>query len=176
MVRLSVICTFLLCFVSSAIAFAEPVQQFSQRTIQAFAEQSKQPPSPLQQSPMNPEAMDDRYLALIKHNSASEVEMLFERASMLADEVDNLSAHEPIVFVLHGDEAHAFRHTNMERYKSLLALAEKLEQRNIIDIRVCETWMRINGVERSELPSFVDTVPLGPAEERRLVSKGFLYF
>lgn len=102
--------------------------------------------------------------------------MLFKRASMLADEVDNLNSYDPIVFVLHGEEAHAFRHQNMEQYKSLLDLAEKLEKRNIIDIRVCETWMRKNGVQRSELPSFIDTVPLGPAEERRLRRDGYLYF
>ena len=102
--------------------------------------------------------------------------MLFKRASMLADEVDNLNSYDPIVFVLHGEEAHAFRQQNMEQYKSLLDLAEKLEKRNIIDIRVCETWMRKNGVQRSELPSFIDTVPLGPAEERRLRRDGYLYF
>lgn len=128
------------------------------------------------QSPVNPNLENPRYLALIKKNSPSEVEMLFQRANMLADQVDNLSAYEPIVFVLHGEEAHAFRNRNMEKYKSLLQLAEELERRNIIDIRICETWMRINGVDRSELPAFVDTVPLGPAEERRLRKQGYLYF
>ncbi len=128
------------------------------------------------QSPAEPNLANSRYLALIKNNSASEVEMLFERARILADSVNNLSSYEPIVFVLHGEEAHAFRSQNMERYKSLLELAERLEQRNIIDIRVCETWMRINGVDRSELPGFVDTVPLGPSEELRLRNQGYLYF
>lgn len=128
------------------------------------------------QSPAENHSEPARYLALIKTNSASEVEMLFKRASMLADEVDDLTAYEPIVFVLHGEETHAFRQQNMERYKSLLDLAERLERRNIIDIRVCETWMRMNGVERSELPSFIDTVPLGPGEERRLRREGYLYF
>lgn len=102
--------------------------------------------------------------------------MLFKRAGMLAEEVENLSTYDPIVFVLHGDEAHAFRHRNMERYKDLIKLAERLEASNVIDIRICETWMRINGVERSELPDFVDTVPLGPAEEVRLRREGYLYF
>jgi len=128
------------------------------------------------QSPADIDPNSQRYLALIKNNSASEVEMLFNRASMLADQVENLNAYEPIVFVLHGEEIHAFRNRNMERYKTLLALAERLEKKKIIDIRVCETWMRAHGVERSELPEFIDTVPLGPAEERRLRKNGFLYF
>jgi intracellular sulfur oxidation DsrE/DsrF family protein len=128
------------------------------------------------QSPVNPGLENPRYLALIKKNSPSEVEMLFQRANQLAEQVDNLSAYEPIVFVLHGEEAHAFRSRNMEKYKGLLQLAEELESRNIIDIRICETWMRMNGVDRSELPLFIDTVPLGPAEERRLRKQGYLYF
>ncbi|WP_299183525.1 hypothetical protein [uncultured Neptuniibacter sp.] len=129
-----------------------------------------------QQSPISPDLQSPRYLALIKKNTPSEVEMLFKRAGMLAEEVENLSTYDPIVFVLHGDEAHAFRHRNMERYKDLIKLAERLEASNVIDIRICETWMRINGVERSELPDFVDTVPLGPAEEVRLRREGYLYF
>lgn len=128
------------------------------------------------QSPISPDIANDRYLALIKKHTPSEVEMLFQRASMLVDEVENLSSYEPIVFVLHGDEAHAFRHQNMNQYKSLLELAERLDSNNVIDIRVCETWMRANGVERSELPAFIDTIPLGPAEQVRLRQQGYLYF
>jgi len=130
----------------------------------------------LPQSPVAPEVANPHYLALIKTNSPSEVEMLFQRASMLADDVDNLNAYEPIVFVLHGDEAHAFRNRNMEQYKELLDLAERLERKHVIDIRVCESWMRMNNVDRSELPDFVDTVPLGPAEKERLRREGYIYF
>ncbi|KXJ51255.1 hypothetical protein WNY58_15005 [Neptuniibacter pectenicola] len=129
----------------------------------------------LQQSPVAPDVAP-HYLALIKTNSPSEVEMLFKRASMLADDVENLNAYEPIVFVLHGDEAHAFRQRNMEQYKELLDLAERLEKKHVIDIRVCETWMRKNNVDRSELPDFIDTVPLGPAEKAELRRQGYIYF
>lgn len=129
-----------------------------------------------QQSPASPDLSSPRYLALIKKNSPSEVEMLFLRASMLAERVDNLNAYDPIVFVLHGDEAHAFRYRNQEQHKELIDLAERLEKSNVIDIRICETWMRANGVDRSELPEFVDTVPLGPAEEARLRREGYIYF
>ncbi|PIE20836.1 MAG: hypothetical protein CSA61_00240 [Neptuniibacter caesariensis] len=119
---------------------------------------------------------NSRYLALIKKNTPSEVELLLRRASLLAEKVEDLHAYEPIVFVLHGDEAHAFRDKNMDQYKELIRLAEKLEQENVIDIRVCETWMRVNKIERSELPDFIDTVPLGSAEENRLRDRGYLYF
>lgn len=133
--------------------------------------------APLQSPvPLSPEYEEPRYLALIKNNSPSEVEMLFHRASMLAERVDNLNAYEPIVFVLHGEEAHAFRHRNMEQHKALLDLAERLEKNNVIDVRICETWMRANDVDRSELPEFVDTVPLGPSEEARLRKDGYIYF
>ncbi|WP_286240091.1 hypothetical protein [Neptuniibacter halophilus] len=127
------------------------------------------------QSPIDPQS-NQRYLALIKKNNPTEVEMLFRRASMLLEEGTDLSAYDPIVFVLHGDEAHAFRQRNQSMYPELLNLAKKLESQGVIDIRICETWMRLNNVERSELPDFIDTVPLGPAEERRLKTRGYLYF
>lgn len=127
-------------------------------------------------SPAPSSGVDDRYLALIKTNTPNEVEMLFHRASQLVDKVDNLESYQPIVFVLHGDEAHAFRQQNVNQYQSLLELAERLDASNVIDVRICETWMRKNGVERSELPAFIDTVPLGPAEKERLQQQGYLYF
>ena len=64
----------------------------------------------------------------------------------------------------------------MEQHKALLDLAERLEKNNVIDVRICETWMRANDVDRSELPEFVDTVPLGPSEEVRLRKDGYIYF
>ena len=93
-------------------------------------------------SPVAPSGVDSRYLALIKTNTPNEVEMLFHRASQLVDKVDNLESYQPIVFVLHGDEAHAFRQQNVNQYQSLLELAERLDASNVIDVRICETWMR----------------------------------
>lgn len=129
-----------------------------------------------QQSPASPELTPPRYLALIRNNTPMAVEMLFQRAATLAQDVETLKNYDPIVFVLHGDEAHAFRNKNSAQYEKLVSLAQRLEADNIIDIRVCETWMRMNDVDRSELPDFVDTVPLGPSEERRLKRDGYLYF
>lgn len=132
---------------------------------------------PLMAEPnQSPSEMPGRYLALIKHNTPMEVEKLFSRAAMLAQDVETLQQYEPIVFVLHGEEAHAFRQKNSMQYEKLVSLARQLEADNIIDIRVCETWMRMNGVEASELPDFIDTVPLGPAEETRLRRQGYLWF
>ena len=54
--------------------------------------------APLQSPvPLSPDHKEPRYLALIKNNSPGEVEMLFHRASMLAERVENLNAYEPIV-------------------------------------------------------------------------------
>ncbi len=147
-------------------------------SVQAEAPQSPftRTPADAQQSPLSPDVENPRYLARIKKNTPTEVEMLFRRASLLAEQVDNLNAYEPIVFVLHGDEAHAFRERNMEQYKDLLELAERLEASNVIDIRICETWMLLNGVDHSELPDFIDTVPVGPIEEIKLRRGGYIYF
>jgi intracellular sulfur oxidation DsrE/DsrF family protein len=36
--------------------------------------------------------------------------------------------------------------------------------------------MKIRGVERDDIPSFVEQVPLGPAEVERLAREGYVYF
>jgi len=52
--------------------------------------------------------------------------------------------------------------------------AAKLEAFDRVTLRMCETWMRNNGVNRSDLLPFVDTIPLAPAEVERLEKEGYL--
>jgi intracellular sulfur oxidation DsrE/DsrF family protein len=43
-----------------------------------------------------------------------------------------------------------------------------LDEDNIIDIKACQTMMRILDIEQDELPSFIEQVPFAPAEIERL--------
>lgn len=117
-----------------------------------------------------------RYLAEIRVHTPGEIEAVLQRASMLVDQASDYTAFEPIAVVLHGDEADVFRYGNYQRYQRLIDLAAKLDAFKVIDVRICETWMRLNNVKRSEMPAFVETVPYGPAEERQLKRKGYKYF
>jgi intracellular sulfur oxidation DsrE/DsrF family protein len=52
--------------------------------------------------------------------------------------------------------------------------ARLLDQDNIIDIKACQTMMRVLEIDQSELPSFIEQVPFAPAEIERLeTEEGF---
>lgn len=84
------------------------------------------------------------------------------------------SQPDPVVIVLHGPEARPFLRNNYLANRTLVDRAAKLKAFNRIDMRMCETWMRNNGVSRDDLQPFVDTVPLAPDEVERLERDGYL--
>lgn len=117
-----------------------------------------------------------RYLAQVQAHTKSEIETLLDRADGVVNKVLLGEKVTPIEFVLHGEEVKLFFRRNYAVNKMLIDRAAKLDAFNVIDIKVCETWMHINGESLKELYPFIETVPLGPAEERRLVKQGYLYF
>lgn len=101
---------------------------------------------------------------------------LLERLDELATSSEGFPAHEPVVMVLYGDEAATFTHSNYALYKDAVDRAARLEAFGLLDVRVCEQWMRANRIMQSDLPSFVQTVPDGMAEEQRLERAGYVRF
>lgn len=122
------------------------------------------------------DASSDRYLAQVQAHTKSEIETLLDRAEGVVSKVLQGEKVVPIEFVLHGEEVKLFFRRNYGSNKMLVDRAAKLDAFNVIDIKVCETWMRINDESLKELYPFIETVPLGPAEENRLVEQGYLYF
>lgn len=72
----------------------------------------------------------------------------------------------PVVMVLHGPEAERFLRSNYTKNQSLVDLGAKLSGYGLIEVKICETWMRSN--DHSELFPFVSTVPFGAGELSRL--------
>lgn len=85
---------------------------------------------------------------------------VLERLDALASSASGFPRHDPVV-VLHGDEALAFTSAEYAVYTESVDRAARLEAFGLLDVRICENWMRANGVMRGDLPSFVDTVPDG---------------
>jgi intracellular sulfur oxidation DsrE/DsrF family protein len=85
-----------------------------------------------------------------------------------------LPADEPIVVVLHGSEALPFTRSGYSRNRDLVDQAALLDAYNLIDVRMCETWMNENGIGRDEIPAFIEVIPYAPEEIRRLESEGYL--
>ena len=79
-----------------------------------------------------------------------------------------------IVLVLHGPDIDIFRQQNYDKHKPLVDLAARLDAFDIIDMRICEATMSSMGVERSEVPAFIESVPYAPREISRLLDEGYI--
>lgn len=113
--------------------------------------------------------------AQLSQHSPEELSALLMRADDLA-RASNFSPVEPVTFVLHGDEINLFKRDNYGSNQNLVDLAARLDAFRVIDVRVCETWLRDNGVAASELPPFVETVPFGPGFQASLQRSGAIPF
>ena len=76
--------------------------------------------------------------------------------------------HGRIALVLHGMELEIFRKQNYQKYMTIVEKARILDQQNLIDIKACQTVMQNLQIEQSELPDFIEQVPLAPVEIERL--------
>lgn len=118
-----------------------------------------------------------KYLANIRLNTVSELENVLRRAEALHRSAEHYDAFSPVVFVLHGPEARVFLRRHYQQHKAVVDLAARLSAFRIVDIKVCERWMGGEGINRSDLPPFVSTVPLGPAFEQQLLQQqNYVYF
>jgi intracellular sulfur oxidation DsrE/DsrF family protein len=122
--------------------------------------------------------LPSRYLARIEVHNSDELSLLLRRAEQLFDGGQLTPGKDsPIAFVLHGQEANLLLMANYQANKSLVDLAARLSAFKVVDIKVCSNWMGAEDLDVTQLPPFVDTVPLGPAEEQRLLGEhGYVYF
>ncbi len=120
-------------------------------------------------------AEDERYIAQLHAHTPQELAGLLSRAEAWAQSKSAYPDH-PIAIILHGSEANVFIKNNYSKYQPLVDQAAKLDAFNVVDIKICERWMGFNEVQRNELPPFLDTVPFGPEEERRLIKSGYQSF
>ena len=92
---------------------------------------------------------------------------MLDRAEDLRELFDP-DQHSRIAIVLHGDELQLFQKRNYASNQSVVDRARLLDQDNIIDIKACQTKMRMLDIGENELPSFIEQVPFAPAEIERL--------
>lgn len=116
------------------------------------------------------------YVAKLDLHSPAEVEQMLRRAEVFVENLEQYPDFEPITVILHGPELKAFDRRNYKDYKEIVGLAARLVGFNIIIVQACEEQMKRDGILQSNLPAFVETVPYGPAEEKRLLKRGYQYF
>ena len=113
------------------------------------------------------------YVFSVTVNSPQQLDVVLDRAEDLR-ELFGPEDHGRIAIVLHGVELQMFQKRNYSDNQTLVERARLLDEDNIIDIKACQTMMRVLDIEQSELPSFIEQVPFAPAEIERLeLEKGF---
>lgn len=112
----------------------------------------------------------------ISVHTREELKLLFDRAEQLALETRPAWRDDRIVLILHGPEVEFFSRRNYEQYKDLVDQAARLDAFDIVDVKICQTMMQVEGIERDDIPAFIEQVPFGESEIERLVGKGYVYF
>jgi len=112
-------------------------------------------------------------LDIVLHDREEILKML-NRAEKLAMTPNPAERPESISLVLHGPEIEHFQISHYDGNRDIVDLAAKLDAFNIIDVKMCNTRMSSMGIDKKDVPAFIDIVPYGPAEIERLQSMGFI--
>ncbi len=107
------------------------------------------------------------YVFSVTVSSPQQLDVVLNRAEDLR-ELFNPEEHGKIAIVLHGEELQLFQKDNYSSNQSMVERARLLDQDKIIDIKACQTMMRVLEIEQTDLPSFIEQVPFAPAEIERL--------
>ena len=117
--------------------------------------------------PLAAETRAEGYVFSVTVSSQQQLDIVLDRAEDLRELFDP-DQHSRIAIVLHGDELQLFQKRNYSSNQSVVDRARLLDQDNIIDIKACQTKMRMLDIGENELPSFIEQVPFAPAEIERL--------
>lgn len=127
--------------------------------------------SPLQDSPYS-ERQPAVYDLSLRDPQA--LKLLLGRLDHLAQQPNSQTQTARIALVLHGPELDYFSIRNYAMHRELVDLAAKLVAFQIIEIKACDTKLQEMGIHPDDLPAFIEVVPYGPDEVRRLVGSGYL--
>jgi intracellular sulfur oxidation DsrE/DsrF family protein len=119
-----------------------------------------------------PDSGGVRYVADIELQSSKQLTELLQRASQLL--LDGVAAQDGIPkvsFVLHGPVIKDLLKQNYAGNLQLVNLAASLSALQVVEIKVCRTWMSLNDVDESDLQPFVVPVNLAGSEVERLREK-----
>ena len=114
------------------------------------------------------QAAANGYVFDITVENVEQLDAILDRADRLRGQFSP-DQHGRIALVLHGQELQLFRKSNYEEFMQIVDKARLLDEQKLIDIKACQTVMQNLRIERSELPDFIEQVPLAPVEIERLV-------
>lgn len=121
-----------------------------------------------------PEIENKSYLFDITDHSLEELEALLVRAEEVSQTHPADFEDLEIIMIIHGPDIDLFTSQNYAENKQLIDLAARLDAYDIIDMKVCEKTMSLRGVDRQDIPSFIESVPYAPTEIKERLEKGYI--
>jgi uncharacterized protein len=118
---------------------------------------------------------DGRYLFSVTLHTPEEIAGLLTRAEELAKTRRPDSRHTGIALVLHGPEIEIFAKRNYARFRESVDRAARLDAGGVLEMKMCRTEMKRLGIGEEDIPAFIELVPYGPDEEKRLQRNGYVY-
>lgn len=115
-----------------------------------------------------------RRYADISVHTTEELDLLFDRVEALLDRPRGEGEAPIVSLVLHGPEVAFFALENYKQYKDIVDRAARLEALGGVDISICQTQMRQQGIGKDDVPAFLHQVPYGPDEVKRLREQGYV--
>lgn len=110
----------------------------------------------------------------MKEHSLSELEELLKRAEEVTLNQPPEYKDLEIVMVIHGPDIEWFTRQKYADNHNLIDLAARLDEQNIIDMKVCEKSMKYHGINRKDIPEFIDSVPYAPIEIENRLRDGYI--
>lgn len=107
------------------------------------------------------------YVFDITVQNERQLDAILDRADQLKGRFSP-NEHGRIALVLHGQELRLFQKSNYREYSRIVDRMRLLDQQNLIDVKACQTAMDFFQIDQSELPDFIEQVPLAPVEIDRL--------
>ena len=114
------------------------------------------------------------YLFDVTNHSIDELRALLARAEEVSQAQSEEFSDLKIVMIIHGPDIEWFTQKNHEQNQQLIDLAARLDAYDIIDMKVCEKTLSSMGVERGDIPSFIESVPYAPVEIKQRLQDGYI--
>ena len=131
---------------------------------------------PLVEPPSTAFEVQEKTVLDVSVHTVEGLRVLLDRAEGLAMTPRPKGVNASVVLILHGPEVEFFSIKNYDRYKGIVDQAARLDAFDVVDVRICQTMMDVRGIERTDIPSFIEQVPYGPGEVERLKQEGYVAF
>jgi intracellular sulfur oxidation DsrE/DsrF family protein len=116
-----------------------------------------------------------KFMFSVTLHKREEIDSLLTRADNLSKTMRSKGNKSAIALILHGPEIKLFTRKNFKKNQDIIDKAARLDEENVIQVKVCKTKMKELGIKNEDLPSFMEIIPYAPEEEKRLLDQGYVY-